>query len=217
MNRYLLVVVEGVSEHRGGDGEGVVRRLIREVFTEEISQASEFLEWARLPQPSPRRGLRPSLRGYRAKVEWLAKIADESTVYGGVFLVDNDHQYDDPRQESSTRLRELREGVTDAGLGHRAAIGVAREMVESWLLADPTLLGAPLPMGKCSEELWGAKHDPASNYPKHVFDRCIRSPRGWSLYDAVRAWDFVQAETHSASLREFLTQLRELATSQGCR
>jgi len=58
-------------------------------------------------------------------------LADAKTAYGAVMLLDNDHK---DERGGSVRLRELREGVESSGVRHRAAVGIAREMIEAWLL-----------------------------------------------------------------------------------
>ena len=50
-------------------------------------------------------------------------------------------------------------------------------MLESWLLADETSFeksfGSKLKLPNNPEFLWGDKHDPGSNYPKHVLEKVL--------------------------------------------
>ena len=166
----------------------------------------------RSPLRAPSEGRRIGSRA--AQVRHAIMVANATTAYGAVIVVDNDHLYEHGR---SKRLTEVREGVQASNLEHRAAIGVAQETVEAWLLADPSLLAAPLPAGKRCEELWGDKRDPTSSYPKHVVARCILGPK-LSFGEAVRAWDVVRARPHaSQSRREPVREVEALADRQWAR
>jgi hypothetical protein len=220
---WLLVVVDGPSEADArsfSSGEpfspqGVVGRLIAYIFGAEVYSHTRFEYWSKLRVPSPRRGIGASLRGYDAKATWLAHLAHQTTAYGLVLLADNDHG------GHPGRLASLEQGIKDAGdeAAQRCAVGVAVEMIEAWLLSDPQLLeppSLPLPAGRRPEQLWGDKHDPQSNYPKHVLRRCVCEPRGWHYRDAIDAWEPLRAEEISPSLRAFIGSVRRLAESQGC-
>jgi hypothetical protein len=54
-------------------------------------------------------------------------------------------------------------------------------MLESWLLADAqaffTAFNTKVILPKDPELLWGDKHDPSSNYPKHVLERILNPIR----------------------------------------
>lgn len=204
---YLLVVVDGPSEARdaapGVEGGGVVRTIIARIFGPEVARHITVRYWHHIPL-SP---LRTRI-GHEEKARRMIALADQTTAYGAVMVLDNDHT-------GERRLAELRAGVERSSLPHRAAVGVAREMVEAWILADPELLVKQLPAGKTSEELWGAKNDGASSYPKHVLKRCILEPRGWSHHEAVEAWSFDRARPHAPSLEAFAREVERLAADQG--
>ncbi len=204
---FLLVVVDGPSEARdalaGAEAGGVVRTILARVFGEEAARSLEVRYWRHIPR-SPLRGS----SSHAEKARRMIALADQTTAYGAVLLLDNDHTGD-------RRLAELRQGLEDSQLGHRAAVGVAREMIEAWLLADAALLAKPLPPGKKTEDLWGAKEDPASNYPKHVLRRCVLDPRGWSHGEAVEAWSVDRARPHAPSLDAFVAEVERLAADQG--
>lgn len=208
MNRigpWLLVVVEGPSEV-GGDEErrGAVTKLVARVFGTECAANSTVTYWRQVSGfRSPRRQQR-TLRGFAAKAEFLAKLG-APTAYGTVLVVDND------RDTGQDRLDELQKGVKSAGLKQRSATGVAMQMLEAWLLADPELLSTPLPAGSICETLWGAKNDPTSNYPKHVLRRCVLEPRSWTLDDAIEEWEPERARSNAGSLDAFIEELRSLA------
>jgi len=117
----------------------------------------------------------------------------------------------DADHDGETRLHELKEGTSSSGVHHRTAIGIAREMVESWLLADASLMMHSLPPDKGCDDLWGAKSDPTSNYPKHVLRRCILEPRGWTHRNAVQAFNPSRARSQSPSLHAFMAEVESLA------
>jgi hypothetical protein len=200
---FLLVVVDGPSEARddipGAESPGVVRTIIQQIFGDEVAKNVAIRYWRHV-RLSPQR----KARGHVEKARVIALEANESTVYGAVLLLDADHDGD-------TRLRELKEGTSSSGVDHRTAIGIAREMVESWLLADVSLRKHPLPSDKQSDDLWGAQNDPSSNYPKHVLNRCVLMPREWTHRDAVEAFDPSRARSQSPSLHAFMAEVEALA------
>jgi hypothetical protein len=206
---FLLVVVDGPSEARdaqaGAEAGGVVRTILARIFGEDAARSLAVRYWRHIPR-SPLRGS----GGHAEKARRMTVLADQTTAYGAVLLLDNDHTGD-------RRLEELRRGVQDSGLGHRAAVGVAREMIEAWLLADPALLARTLPSGKRCEDLWGSKEDTSSNYPKHVLRRCVLDPRGWSHQDAIGAWSVERSRPNAPSLDAFVTEVERLAAEQGVR
>lgn len=204
---FLLVVVDGPSEARdhlvGAEAGGVVHAIVRRVFGAEVAGNIEVRYWRHVPRSPLRAG-----SGHAEKARRMIVLADQTTAYGAVLLLDNDHT-------GHRRLEELRRGVEMSELGSRAAVGVAREMIEAWLLADPDLLAQPLPHGKTCEGLWGAREDGSSNYPKHVLRRCVLDPRGWAHHDAIAAWDVDRARPNASSLGAFLAEVEQLAAGQG--
>jgi hypothetical protein len=54
---------------------------------------------------------------------------------------------------------------------------VPKEMIESWLLADDKIYSdfktSPR-LPPCPEELWGDRHNPDSNYPKHILEHILK-------------------------------------------
>jgi hypothetical protein len=208
---FLLVVVDGPSEAMdrasGVEPSGVVRKIIARAFGDDVARSIDVLYWHRLRR-SPLR----AARGHAEKARHLAVLANGTTAYGAVMLLDNDHKDEGGR---SVRLEELRAGVGQSGVAHRTAVGIAREMIEAWMLADPHLLAAPLPAGKRCEELWGSRDDAASNYPKHVLRRCVLEPRGLSHMEAVDAWSAERARPNASSLDDFMKEVDRLASSQG--
>ena len=208
---FLLVIVDGPSEAMdrasGVEPSGVVRKIIARSFGDDVARRIDVLYWHRLRR-SPLR----TTKGHAEKARQLAMLADGTTAYGAVMLLDNDHKDEGGR---SVRLEELREGVGKSGVAHRTAVGIAREMIEAWMLADPEILAAPLPSGKRCEELWGSRDDAASNYPKHVLRRCVLEPRGLSHMEAVDAWSAERARPNASSLHDFMEEVDRLASSQG--
>lgn len=204
---FLLVVVDGPSEARddltGAEAGGVVRSIIRRVFGAEVAGSIEVRYWRHIPRSPLRAG-----GGHAEKARRMIVLADQTTAYGAVLLLDNDHT-------GQQRLEELQRGVAMSELGRRAAVGVAREMIEAWLLADPALLVQALPHGKTCEGLWGTRDDASSNYPKYVLRRCVLDPRGWAHHDAVAAWDVDRARPNAPSLDAFAAEVERLGAGQG--
>jgi hypothetical protein len=214
MSAWLLVVVDGPSEVRDGEdfdvATGVVTKILAQSFSEECASNVSVRYWRQIKE-SPLREAQNALRGYgrhAAKAYRLAKLGSATTAYGTVMLLDNDHD------QHNDRRKNLSVGVEAAGALARTAFGLAREMVEAWLLADQNLLERPLPKGKGCEDLWGQKDNRASNYPKHVLRRCVLEPRGWTFLQAVEAWSQDRARKNSASLHDFLSQVERLAHTQ---
>jgi hypothetical protein len=220
MSPWLLVVVDGPSEVRDAEdpdvARGVVTKILAQSFGDEWVRNLSVRYWRHLRE-SPLRKEAPLRKGrgdlrlhgrHADKAARLAALGSETTAFGTVILLDNDHD------QRSDRWEALRAGVEASGAEARTAFGLAREMVEAWLLADQKLLVRPLPKGKRCEDLWGQKDDPTSNYPKHVLRRCVLEPRGWTFPQAVEAWDQGRARSNSASLDDFLSQVERLADAQ---
>ncbi len=201
---FLLVVVDGPSEARdstaGASSGGVVRSIIRQAFGELVEKNIEVIYWHRVKLSGLRR-----VRGNIEKASVIARDANESTAYGAVLLLDADGDGD-------TRFAELAEGAALSGVRERTAIGIAREMIEAWLLADPNLLAEPLPPGKRCEHLWGRKDDIHSNYPKHVLRRCVLEPKRLNHAQAVELFDPNRARPHAVSLDAFMREVENLAS-----
>src|SRR5262245_61972230 len=93
---YVLVLVDGPSEARGGDPQvesgGIVRAIVAYVFGAEVAMNIRVAYWSR----TPRSPLRTSADGHRicpraAQVRHAVAVACATTAYGAVVLADNDH------------------------------------------------------------------------------------------------------------------------------
>lgn len=220
---WLLVVVDGESEakqglawtnRRGAKRQGLsgpvgaVCKIIEYCFGREAGQHLTLMYWHHVersplrPKPSARWG------AWAEKARTAANLGGR-TKYGAILLVDNDHNAEQKRDE------QLKLGVEHSRQVQRTAYGVAREMLEAWLLADPRLPHPDTPLPKRPEDLWGDKGQPQSNYPKHVLKRCTLEPRGWEYPNAVEEWAPERARPHSPSLDAFMAQVEHLARSQG--
>jgi hypothetical protein len=219
MSAWLLVVVDGPSEVREAEdydvATGVVTKILVQNFGEECVRNVSVRYWSQLRESplreSPLREKRSDLRvhgRHAIKSAWLARLGSQTTAFGTVILLDNDHD------QNTDRWKALRVGVEASGEAERTAYGVAREMVEAWLLADRELLAKPLPKGKRCEDLWGSKRERTSNYPKHVLRRCVLEPRGWTFPEAVDAWSPDRGRKNSVSLDDFLSRIERLAHAQ---
>ena len=202
---YLLVMVEGPSEWpEDVERAGVVRSIVTEIFGEEISRETRPQYWAHVPVSPLRRDVPSGLTKDAERVRQVVRLADALTAYGAIIVRDNDGPARD-------RLSELQQGVAASGASHRVAIGVARQMIEAWLLADAELLKEPLPAGKEPEDFWGDKRDHESNHPKQVLRRCCLTPRAWTHEEAIAAWSPARARPRASSLDGFLREVEELA------
>ena len=211
-----LVVVEGATEMGGAGYIGVLEELLDRLFEDEDAELAgalgcgeweaveapelEFVHGARLSQFVPNRVLRKPLPKGMAKL--VARALHYGRSYDAViFLVDNDH--DDPRRSEV-------EGAFAAC--HRPhAWGVAKEMVEAWLIADADLL-SPVGFdtrGKRPEDLWGDPHNSQSGHPKRVFIRACSEAR-LSPPEARERWCLTRAAPNSPSLREFCVRVVDL-------
>ncbi len=209
---WLLVVVDGPSEVRdarpGADGGGAIRRIIREVFCTEAAENLEVVFWGAFNRMRPA-DERKRTRSYAERAVKAARIGTKTTAYGTIILLDNDHS-------DHAHLAEIRDALAAVeGLPERSAVGVAREMIEAWLLADPELCSPDQLPKRPPDALWGAKKDPASNHPKRVLERLVLEPRDWRHRDATDAWDPARARPHSPSLDAFMREVEALARRQG--
>jgi hypothetical protein len=215
MAPWLLVVVDGPSEVRLGEdpdvARGVVTKILAQHFGEECANGVSIRYWHQVTRSplrdreNPRSKVPERVRKHGRHAEKAYQLArlGTNTAYGTVILLDSDNHPE--------RLAALQEGVEASGEAARTAYGLAREMVEAWLLADPSLLAKPLPRGKRCEDLWGLKRDPKSNYPKHVLRHCVLEPKGWTFPEAVEQWDPMRARPNSPSLHAFISQIETLA------
>lgn len=142
----ILLVSEGaldVGATRGGAEHGDERRgavgvLVRRLLEEKLGR--EVRDWEIERDVLPRVHDRSdSVSGYPRKVMLAIAAAKERRCSAVAIVVDRD------RTEGTKRLGQLREGralAEQAGnpLAYKAALGVAVEMVEAWLLADEQAL-----------------------------------------------------------------------------
>jgi len=181
---------------------------VRQVFGEAAADNLEILYWGRFAR-SPLRGEK-RLRSYAERAVAAARFGDQ-TAYGTLLLVDNDHSKHDHRRAIQAALDQ------NVHLARRSAAGVACEMLEAWLLADPEVCDPTLLPSRSPDSLWGKKDDPRSNYPKQVLRRLVLKPRGWTHRDATDVWDPARARACSPSLAAFLDEVTALAQRQGVR
>jgi len=209
---WLLVVVDGPSEVRdarpGADGGGAIRRIVRAVFGTEAAENLHVVHWGAFNR-TRLADERKRTRSYAERAVQAARFGTKTTAYGTIILLDNDHSDHDHLAE----IRDALAAVED--LPERSAVGIAREMIEAWLLADPALCSPDQLPKRPPDALWGAKQDPSSNHPKRVLERIVLKPRGWRHRDATDAWDPARARPHSPSLDAFMREVEALAQRQG--
>lgn len=222
----LLVIVEGPSEvqEHGRDIRGIVPKILehicgddgwlKHVRTKYWAEVGRELKDVRKPRIELSRDRPDVFDGFARKTANVMRVARPEYSWGVIFLLDGD-------RNGEKRLRSLRLGASledEQDVGSHVAVGVAIEMVEAWLLADPKFTsspGSPIPSGKAPETLWGKRSDRNSNFPKNVLKRCVLGPRRWSFSDAVEHWDVESACKHSPSLNRFVSAVRNLLSSHG--
>lgn len=225
---FILAVVDGPSEglatsiYQERSCDGVLIRLLSYACTAYGDEIRKYVFVQHWRSPIPTSHLRArGLFGYAEKVSrWIrqARVLGNYTLV--IFLVDNDRFTDTP-----SRQQQLINGIQAARNGEepsyrpRVVEGVAVEMIESWLLADPGLLAAShaLPRGKTSEELWGNEKDSDSHHPKCLLRKHVSKPRNWCHADCIQHWDIASAIENSPSLRLFVGKILAAASELGLR
>jgi hypothetical protein len=97
-------------------------------------------------------------------------------------------------------------------------VGVVERMIEAWALGDPPAIADhadddATPVPAAPESLWGNKHDPASNFPKHVLTRCLGHDYNTRELGAIAEQaDLDKIATRCPnSFKPFLDRAREIA------
>lgn len=204
---YLLLVGEGVSETGTDFREGFFSCLLSQLAAGDDHALPELLgvrPWdaAHLPTCHYRSGLElartvqldsPQPHGMERAAARALRAAQILQCDAVVLLVDNDHQRE--------RRAELDRGFADCPLPH--AHSVAKEMLESWLLADPEALSpVVVTLSKPPENIWGAKRDPQSEYPKNVLRRAL-TEAGIGFAEVLGNWAVSRAAPRAPLLCAF--------------
>jgi len=224
MSRWLLVG-EGPTELGSADRSGFLQMLAGQLADDDDPSLVKTLQcdaWApmELPKVFARTGAELA-RSYpldAPRPKGMAKIAarairaaralDCSAV---VVLVDNDHQ---PERGKRARREQLVAGFGDSRVPR--ALGVAKEMLEAWLLADDGVFPVTVCRGKAPEELWGKPDDADGDHPKQVFRRAI-AEAGIGRRQALEGWSVARAAPRAPWLRDFCHQIVELLREQAPR
>jgi hypothetical protein len=173
----------------GDDRRGAVGVLVRRLLEEKLGRDVQDWEIERdvLPRVHQRS---ETVSGYPRKVMLAIEEARARKCSAVAIVVDRD------RTEGTTRLAQLREGRTlaeQAGnpLAYKAALGVAVEMVEAWLLADEQALNEALrlqPKVDAVPDPEGLDGGPKTDgYPKAVLRKLLEAAPtpGAAPYDEV--------------------------------
>ncbi|MCB9742087.1 MAG: hypothetical protein H6741_09190 [Alphaproteobacteria bacterium] len=136
----ILLVSEGPRDHgdeqpyADEDGEGPLRPIIRALLNDPdgLVMYSRSLGKLHGKRRSGRDHL-PSERGLKAKVERVLRDLKRDGFDGVIIVIDEDGHSASSRSKRMQRLTDGRATNPNA----RCALGVARPMVESWLLGDP--------------------------------------------------------------------------------
>jgi hypothetical protein len=211
-----LVVGEGPSELGTEDRTGFAQRLVAALCAGAESELTQALSTvprpaATCPDMRPLRTAQlglwdkevrsPKPKGMGLISARACRAAKALQCDAIVVLVDRDHK--------SERRSELDQGIE--GCPQPRAVGVATEMLEAWILADPDILReAGISLPKKPEELWGDRKDPESNHPKHVLSRVQSALRDKHLYDTMDRWSLTRALGDAPSLRAFCEELAAL-------
>lgn len=214
MSRWLIVG-EGPSEIGSAGRFGFLECLLRQLAddgSEVLAQALDCGMWDPVYLPEIKviaaqalpKSFRHELRAPQPKgmgrVSALAVLAAQALQCDAVVvLVDNDGK--------PNRRAELADGLGDTHLP--AACGVAKEMLEAWLLADPGAFTEPPEVDRRPEDLWGQKDDPDSRYPKCVFRRALAQSR-MKRHDVLDRWRIERAAPRAPWLCDFCRALLRL-------
>lgn len=207
----LDVGMDDGTERRGAVGV-LVRRLLEQRFGREVRDWE--IETAHLPRTHAHS---EEVSGYPRKVLLAIEEAAIRGCTSVAIVVDRD------RTPGGGRLSELRTGLALAEakgnpLAYKAALGVAVEMVEAWLLADEQALNdalglaPPTPAIPDPERLDGGPR--TDTYPKNIFKSLVKRGRAsaGSPYDDVASrvrLDVLERRCH-AGFAPFAAEVRKL-------
>lgn len=167
---------------------GLLPPIIRRVAEEEgVSVRFEGRKLSYLGKAEPSKFSGPLLKARNKAHQKLVKkasaaaaLADSLDADALVFVTDADKTPGGRSKPAEGRKRRL--DVLDAvqkgleGAAIPTVAGVPLRMIEAWALGDREAVsefdGETPPKGS-PEQLWGAKDEPASNYPKHVLERVL--------------------------------------------
>ncbi len=205
MSRWLIVG-EGPSDIGAADRTGFIECLLRQLADDDCGCLARALgrnDWdpVHLPDLVPRTGAQlaslvrlpaPAPSGMARMSARALLAADMLQCDVVVVLVDNDRE--------PNRRAELTDGLDETDLP--AACGVAKEMLEAWLLADPLAFTEPPDVDRRPEDLWGQRDDPDSRYPKCVFRRALAQSR-MKRHDVLARWRVERAAPRAPWLCDF--------------
>jgi hypothetical protein len=159
-------------------------------------------------------GVRDALGRKAAQAVALARyFAADALVF--VTDLDKSRKSKDVRTEYRSKVDAITTGFTGAEIPCIA--GVPARTVEAWVLGDLGALSRVLRSGppqipRSPEELWGEPHNPRSNHPKMVLQRCCGGDIPGDLYSEVASvadLDVLEREC-PVSFAPFVSELRAL-------
>lgn len=214
MSRWLIVG-EGPSEIGSADRVGFLGCLVRQLADDGSDVLAGVLDcdvWNPVEVPEIKavaaqvlvKSFRSTLQQPQpkgmARLSALALAAAQALQCDAVVvLIDNDRK--------RSRRAELADGLGDGDFP--AACGVAKEMLEAWLLADPEAFTETPDSGRLPEDLWGQKDDPDSRHPKCVFRRTLAQSR-MKRHDVLERWHVERAAPRAPWLCDFCRALLRL-------
>lgn len=140
------------------------------------------------------------LNGKSLPARKFSILMQRSECDAGIYFCDSDRETgasnSDPRQ-AKQRYDDVYQEIKNGLEPSKAIPMVAMRMIECWIMSDKTAIEKvyeielkPSVIPNCPEMIWGDKHDPNSNYPKHYFVRMIReSNKRYKDYES-NALDF---------------------------
>ena len=134
----ILLVREGRRDHGDAepfgdpDHEGPLRPLLSALLGHPEGLVVHSRSLGKLHGRPPKRGIAPSQRGLTTKVQRVLNDLNRDGFAGAVIVIDEDGRDPAARRDRLNRLDAGRQGSAAP-----CALGVARPMVEAWLLGDP--------------------------------------------------------------------------------
>jgi hypothetical protein len=171
--------------HCEGDTDyAVIPHLLKKASNQDMD--IQWIKWGTLEKNEQNNQKRNKFRLHRksgivisAPYKYIKELAIFSLLHGSKYIAyhqDADRKYDEVYSAIISQFKPLREK------GFHCLAIVPKEMIESWLLADPSAYSGisqnqELPQNpklpSKPEDIFGDKNDPQSKYPKSYLERVL--------------------------------------------